>query len=159
MSSDQRVEGELEQRARERTSTIIHELAAEELQQVYDITLHQDSALDALIDIEPTRDRVLLQAAILLAISSSLLLAALMALYRSQSPYSLPKTAHFVAFLPEEYAAEIGALHHRMKKAKASDWEIRLRLCEEFISLLWVFYIQIRLNNLTLPFGDRSIDE
>ena len=140
-------------------STMLIETAIEELQQVHGITLHQDDALEALLSSEPNRARVLLQSGILLALSSVLLVAVLVAFTKSKSPYSLPTTAHLVAFLPEECAAEVGALHRRLKKAKASPWEIRLRLCEAFLTLLWVFYIQIRLENLHLPMSDRTIDD
>lgn len=63
------------------------------------------------------------------------------------------------AFFPEECVAEIGVVYRRMKKANASPLAIRLRLMEEFMTLLWVFYIQIKLENLRLPSGDRTIDD
>ena len=64
-----------------------------------------------------------------------------------------------MVLFPEECAAELGILHRRMKKAKASPWQIYLRLLEEFLTLLWAFYIQVQLENLTLPPGDREIDD
>lgn len=134
-------------------------LLASELEAKYGLTLQQGSALEKLMRSEPTRVRAFLQAIVLLGISVLFLSALLLALVRLQGLYRFPPTVHLVAFLPEECVAELGALQRRMKKAKASPWQIRLRLLEEFVTLLWVFFIQVQLENLTLPSGDRKIDD
>lgn len=86
-------------------------------------------------------------------------LISLFTLTRLQSSHNLLPNSHLIAFLPEECVAEMGVLAIRMKKANTSPWEIRLRLLEEFVTLIWVFYIQIKLENLSLPFQDNQIDE
>ncbi|MBE7386162.1 MAG: hypothetical protein F6J95_032830 [Leptolyngbya sp. SIO1E4] len=76
----------------------------------------------------------------------------------TQARYHASAMARLMALLPEETAAELGILQRRMAKANASTWEIRLRLLEEIIILLWVFYVRIKLENLGLPAGDRKRD-
>lgn len=63
-----------------------------------------------------------------------------------------------VRLVPEESAAELGILLRRMKKAKVSPWKIRLRFVEEFVTLLWVFYVRVKLENLFLP-SDHKIGD
>ena len=130
-----------------------------ELVKTHGLTLQQGRALEQLLSSEPNRTRVLLQSGVLLGISSLVLVTLLFALTRLQGSYSFPPTTHLIAFLPEECVAELGSLQRRMKKAKASPLQICLRLLEEFVTLLWVFYIQVRLENLGLPSSDRQIDD
>lgn len=66
--------------------------------------------------------------------------------------------AHLAEFLPEECVAELGILYRRMKKTKVPTWKIRLRLLEESLNLLYVFYIQIKIENLWSP-RERKIDD
>lgn len=72
---------------------------------------------------------------------------------------SIHANAHWIAYLPEECVSELTVLRKRMEKQKLSLWQIRLQLTQEFLSLLWVFYIQVKLDNLRLPGGDRPIDD
>ena len=72
-------------------------------------------------------------------------------LFKLQISYDLAPNSHLIAFLPEECVAELGVLRQRMKKQKVSVWHIRLRLSQEFLILLWVFYIQVQIENLKLP--------
>lgn len=145
--------------AQERVSTKLIQTATKELKQVYGIAIQRDSVLETLLSGEHNRAQLLLQSGILLALSSVLLIAILVVLTKSRTPYGLPAIAHFIAFLPEECAAEMGALHQRLKKKGIPPWEIRRRLCEEFLFLLWAFYIQVRLDNIYLPWSDRTIDD
>lgn len=65
---------------------------------------------------------------------------------------------HPIALLPEECIAEMGVVYRRMKKRNASPWEIRCRLTEEFATLLWGF-VQVKIENMRLPLGNRAIDD
>ncbi|MEO1123919.1 MAG: hypothetical protein AAFX95_07535 [Cyanobacteria bacterium J06639_16] len=130
-----------------------------ELEQTHGLTIQQGQTLEQLLSHEPNRARILLQSGVLLGVSSLVLVALLLALTRLRGVYLFPLTAQLIAFLPEECVAELGVLHRRMKQAKTSPWLICLRLLEEFVTLLWVFYIQVQLENLTLPPGDRKTDD
>lgn len=130
-----------------------------ELHETYGLTLLRSDELQRVLDHEPDRARVFLLSAVLLGILLFGLASFLIILTRTRVSYSIPMTAHLVAFLPEAWVGELGALQRRMKKQNASVWEIRRRLLEEFVTLLWVFYIQVQLENLWLPSGDREIDE
>lgn len=99
--------------------------------------------------------RTLLLLSILLITLTSLVFL----LRRLRGSSHLSFNAQLVIFFPEECVAELGVLLQRMKKAKASPWEIRFRLLTEILTLLWVFYIQVKLENLWLPSGDRKIDD
>lgn len=72
---------------------------------------------------------------------------------------SLHTNAYWITYLPEECVSELTVLRKRMEKQKLSPWEIRLQLMQEFLSLLWVFYVQIKLSNLRLPGSDHQIDD
>ena len=121
--------------------------------------LIQESDLESHLNNEFDRQRTFLISLTFLSLSVILLLILLLTLTRLKSSHNLPPNSHLIAFIPEECVAEMGALERRMKKANASHWEIRLRLLEEFVTLIWVFYIQIKLENLSLPFQDKQIDE
>jgi hypothetical protein len=54
-------------------------------------------------------------------------------------------------FFPEECAAELGALHQRLKVNGKSTWFIRLRMIQEILELLVAIYIQIKIEDLWLP--------
>ena len=140
-------------------TNILVSIVTIELEYTHKLKLQKGKDLENLLSSEPNRVRVLMQSGVLLGLSTFVLLALLVLLSRIQSSYALPSTAHLVAFLPEECVAELGTLQRRMKKAKASPWQIRRRLLEEIATLLWVFYIQVRLENLGLPWGDRKIDD
>jgi len=62
-------------------------------------------------------------------------------------------------FLPEEYIAELEALHQRMKSQQKPLWFIQLRMLQEVVELLWAFYIHIRIENLWLPGINKKIDD
>ena len=130
-----------------------------ELEQKHGLKLVQGSDLESYLNNEPERQRIFLVSVTFLSLSVILLLISLFTLNRLQSSHNLPHNSHLIAFLPEECVAEMGALAKRMKKENASSWEIRLRLLEEFVTLIWVFYIQIKLENLSLPFQNNQIDE
>lgn len=134
-------------------------ILALEIKTKYGLTLHEGSALERLLRSKPNRTRNLVQSGVLLSLSLLMFVALLFTLTRLQSSYSLSPTAQLVAFLPEDWVAELGALQRRMKKAKVLPWKIRLRLLEEFLTLLWVFYVQVRLENLGLPPRDRKTDD
>ncbi|MEM9091291.1 MAG: hypothetical protein AAGC93_21435 [Cyanobacteria bacterium P01_F01_bin.53] len=113
-----------------------------------------------LIDNEPTRTRALRQSAILLGVSTVILIGLLVMLIRIQGSSKLPRTANLIAFLPEECVAELGYLESRLKQAKKPHWQIRRRLIHEFVFLLWAHYVQMQIDNLFLGSGeDHTIDD
>ena len=130
-----------------------------ELESIYGLTVYRGETLDFHLSNEPSRARNLLHSVVLLGLSVVMLMTLLVLLLRLQDRSSLPATSHLIAFLPEEYVAEFSVLQERMKKAKASPWQVRIRLFEEFVTLLWVFYIQVQFENLFLPSDDRKIDD
>ena len=138
---------------------LLNLLITKELEEYYNLKLIQESDLESHLNNEFDRQRTFLISLTFLSLSVILLLILLLTLTRLKSSHNLPPNSHLIAFIPEECVAEMGALERRMKKANASHWEIRLRLLEEFVTLIWVFYIQIKLENLSLPFQDKQIDE
>ena len=134
-------------------------IITKELEQKYNLKLVQGSDLESYWNSEPERERIFLISVTFLSLSVLLLLILLFILTRLQNSHNFPANSHLIAFLPEECVAEMGALARRMKKENVSPWEIRRRLLEEFVTLIWVFYIQIKLENLSLPFQDNQIDE
>jgi hypothetical protein len=65
---------------------------------------------------------------------------------------------NIILIFPEEIRGELGSLKQRMEKRKTSIWKIRFRLFQEWVGLLWAFYVQIRLENLMLPDRNRTGD-
>lgn len=150
---------ELEQEVLLAKYRLLKFVITKELEQKHGLKLIQRSDLYNYLNNETKRERTFLLSAIFLSLSVLLLLISLFILTRLQTSHNLPPNSHLIAFLPEECVAEMGALARRMRRENASTWEIRLRLLEEFLSLIWVFYIQIKLENLSLPFQDNQIDE
>lgn len=75
---------------------------------------------------------------------------------------SLKENTLRLIFLPEDCIGNLIALKARMKKQKIPLSQIYLRLLEEVLSLLLVFYIRIPLENLILSINDysnRQVDE
>ncbi len=94
-----------------------------------------------------------------LLLSLPILAILLFVMMRFRTPSNISFETQFIIFFPEECIAELGVLIRRMKKEKASPWEIRLCLLQEVLTLFWAFYIQIQLDNLRLPSGKNKIDE
>ncbi|MEM9219416.1 MAG: hypothetical protein AAGD25_34420 [Cyanobacteria bacterium P01_F01_bin.150] len=134
-------------------------IVSAELEEEYRFELYQGDTLETLIDKEHARARAFLTSTILLTTSLILLMILIVTLFQLQLSYSLTLGAHLIAFLPEECVAELSVLKQRMEMKKASIWYIRLRLLQEFLFLLWVFHIQVRIENLGLPPSDRSTDD
>jgi hypothetical protein len=117
----------------------------------------EDSPVYIMMTMTPTPARTL--TLLLLSISLITLISLVFLLRKLRASNNLSFHAQLIAFLPEECIAELNILLQRMKKAKASPWEIRLRLLTEFLTLLWVFYIQIKFENLWLPSDNHEIDD
>ena len=149
----------LEQAQAKLEGPLIVLIVSSDLKKEYEFQLYQGNTLDTLVSKEPNRARNFLTSAVLLTTSLFVLMALIVVLSKLQLSYGLAPNSHLIAFLPEECAAELGALKRRMKKKNASVWHIRLRLLQEFLMLLWVFYIQVQMDNLGLPPSDRSTDD
>lgn len=65
---------------------------------------------------------------------------------------------HLRKFLPEECAAELGALQRRMKEQDYFTRKILLRLLWEFLGILWAIHVHVKIDNLWLS-SDRQIDD
>lgn len=79
--------------------------------------------------------------------------------HSSEARPNIPLPILRLTHLPEECVAELCCLQRRMERINAPLWKIRLRIYGEVVTLLWVFYIQVQIENLWLPPGDREIDE
>ena len=133
---------------------------AADVKRTHGLTLQTGDTLKKLVDNEPIRTRALMQAGILLSLSTLVLIGLLVMLTRLQGSPNLPRTATLIAFLPEECVAELGYLQRRLKKANISTWQIRRRLIHEFVFLLWVHYVQMQIDHLFLGSGqDHTIDD
>ncbi|MFG6105363.1 hypothetical protein U2F10_24120 [Leptothoe sp. EHU-05/26/07-4] len=150
---------ELAQELDRTNKTLLVFILAAELEKNHGLTLQQGNTLETLLSREPNRTHTFLQSGILLGASTLALFSFLVALSKLQGSSTLPHTTHLIAFLPEEYVAELGYLQRRLKKTNASPWQIQQRLTHEFLFLLWAYYIQVKLENLFLPFGDHTIDD
>ena len=148
----------LEQAQTRLRSPLILLIISIELEHEYGFQLYQGNTLDSFVSQEPDRARTVLTSGVLLASSLLILVALMLMLSKLQMSYGLASNSHLVAFLPEECVAELGVLQRCMTKKNAPTWEIRLRLLQEFLILLWVFYVQVKFENLGLP-SDRSADD
>ncbi|MEM9149373.1 MAG: hypothetical protein AAGB19_02825, partial [Cyanobacteria bacterium P01_F01_bin.3] len=142
----------------EQKRSLLKSIVIQSLEDTYGVSLAQGEDLDTLKTYETDHVRYFLSA-LGLGLSLILLSIVLFSLSRLRGRMNLPASAHMLAFLPEECVAEMGVVCHRMKKAKASPWAIRWRMTEEFLTLLWVFYVRVQIDNIGLPPGDRSVDD
>ncbi|MEM9219415.1 MAG: hypothetical protein AAGD25_34415 [Cyanobacteria bacterium P01_F01_bin.150] len=61
--------------------------------------------------------------------------------------------------VPEDSIAELGILFRRFKESDCTPWILCLRLLKEYLTLIWVFLIRVRIENIWLPSGDRQTDD
>ena len=135
-------------------STLFERIVAVDLDRKHGLALQAKADWESFLNTEFSRVRMFLQSGTLLTLLLVILGTLLFILSRMQGLQSLPYSANLVAFLPEEYIAELGILQRRMKKAEASPLQMRLRLLEAFLTLLWVFYIKTKLDDLMIMFQD-----
>jgi hypothetical protein len=64
-----------------------------------------------------------------------------------------------ICYFPEEIVSELAALREQLTKEKKLNWLIRSILFYQILTLVWGIYIQINIDNLTLPSRDRRIDK
>jgi hypothetical protein len=89
------------------------------------------------------------------SLASLTLLVLLMQRYRVQG---ITWAGYMNCCFPEEVVAELLALCEGLTQAKKSPWLIRIILLYQVCTLIWAFYIQINLENLSLPPGHRGTD-
>ncbi|WP_310487097.1 hypothetical protein [Chamaesiphon sp. VAR_69_metabat_338] len=65
----------------------------------------------------------------------------------------------FACYFSEEIVAELSALRERLTNEQKLTWLIRFILFYQILTLVWGIYIQINIDNLTLPSRDRRIDK
>ncbi|EKU97597.1 hypothetical protein Lepto7375DRAFT_6802 [Leptolyngbya sp. PCC 7375] len=151
---------ELVNRLEQANNSLLMFTINEDLEQAYGFTLKTGNILKNLLENEPIRAGAFTTSMILLGVSLLVLLSFLVFFGRVKGSLRLPGVAHIIAFLPEEYVAELGYLQHRLKKSKATPWQIRRRLIHEFVLLIWAYYIQVQLDNLFLDSNqDHTIDD
>ncbi|MFG6105364.1 hypothetical protein U2F10_24125 [Leptothoe sp. EHU-05/26/07-4] len=135
-------------------------LISAELERTHRLTLQTGNTLKKLSENEQIRARTSRRSGFLLGGSAVALFLILATFLNLQGSSSLPRTANLIAFLPEEYVAELGYLQRRLKKQKASPWQIKRRLFHEFLFLLWVHYVQMQIDKLFLESNkDHTIDD
>lgn len=138
---------------------LVHILTAD-LEQTYGLNLPTSNNLEKLLENEAIRAHTFTQSGFLLATSLLILLGLLAIFFKLQNSSRLPRIAHLIVFIPEEYVAELGHLQRRLKKKNTCPWQIRQRLIHEFVFLLWVHCVQIQIENLFwFSTQDHTIDD
>jgi hypothetical protein len=124
-----------------------------------------DEASAFLKSLEPVEDKKavlhnLQQELLLLGISVASFIVMMLLLLRQRNRISLTLTGQLICFFPEECIAELEALHEKMKSEQRSNWLIHMIMLQNFLGLLWAFYVQINIENLWLPQhrGHKNID-
>lgn len=56
-----------------------------------------------------------------------------------------------ICFLPEEYIAELEALHQQLKFEQCFNWVIHMIMFKNILELFWALYVQINIDNFWLP--------
>ena len=123
------------------------------------LTLHTGSELTQRLSRELVRGRLFLQAVAVLALLLGMLAGVLMTFGRLQWPQTVPRSAHFIAFLPEECVAELGVLNSHLEEQNISSSQRRIQILRQSLSIFWAFYVEVQLQNLFLPWNDHSIDD
>jgi hypothetical protein len=62
-------------------------------------------------------------------------------------------------YFPEEVVAEFIALHTQLVNKKESIWLIRVKMIRQFLSLIWAFYFQIKIDNIRSRFDNERINK
>jgi hypothetical protein len=88
------------------------------------------------------------------ALVASLLLF-LLTLFSFQQLYRIGWQEYIVCYFPEEVVGELIALRRELTKAEKSTLFIETKLLHEVLTLIWAFYIQINIENLSLPSKDQ----
>jgi len=129
----------------------------QKLEQLIELECEREQKLEQLIELERERVQKLNQAWLILGLSLLGFITLLLLLLKPQNQKCLTLTGQL--FFPEEYIAELEALHQRMKSQQRPLWFIQLRMFQEVVELLWAFYIHINVENLWLPGRHNEIDE
>jgi HEAT repeat protein len=66
---------------------------------------------------------------------------------------------YWICYFPEEVIQDLADLSDRLAQEGKTTRQIRTRIYAEILTLIWVFYIQVNIENLWLPKGDRRIDD
>jgi hypothetical protein len=88
--------------------------------------------------------------------SISFLLLMLQQLRRFQG---IAWSGYWICYFPEEVVQDLADLSDRLAQEGKTPRQIRTRIYAEILTLIWAFYIQINIENLWLPKGDRRIDD
>lgn len=140
-------------------NTLFIQIVEAELELQHDVELLQGAELAGYQQNEPLRSRQFFRSGVLLGCSLAALCIVFLSVSKLKAPLDIRRSAHLVAFLPEDYVAELEALNNRLLKQNISSFQRRFRLIEELILLFRVFYIQVPLDNLFLSSDDHSIDD
>jgi HEAT repeat protein len=68
-------------------------------------------------------------------------------------------SGYWICYFPEEVVQDLADLSDRLAQEGKTTRQIRTRIYAEILTLIWAFYIQINIENLWLPKGDRRIDD
>lgn len=142
-----------------------YEQALQALQQAYEQALQQayQQEQQAFQQAYQAKQQKLQLESLFLVISALcfMVILLLLQLLRERNQMSLTLTGQLICFFPEEYIAELGALHKQMKSEQRSNWVIRMIMLKNILELFLAFYVQINIENLWLPQyrGRKNIDE
>lgn len=92
-------------------------------------------------------------------ISLATLVLLLLKLLHSQQVKGITFSVNLKSYFSDDIVAELAALRERLTKENKSTWRIRISLFYQILTLVWGIYIQINIDNLTLPSRDRRIDK
>jgi HEAT repeats len=68
-------------------------------------------------------------------------------------------SGYWICYFPEEVVQDLADLSDQLAQEGKTTRQIRTRIYAEILTLIWVFYIQVNIENLWLPKGDRRIDD
>jgi HEAT repeats len=91
--------------------------------------------------------------------SLATLVLLLLKLLHSQQVKGITFSVNLKSYFSDDIVAELAALRERLTKENKSTWRIRISLFYQILTLVWGIYIQINIDNLTLPSRDRRIDK
>jgi hypothetical protein len=96
----------------------------------------------------------------MIGVASAATLVLLLLMLRSIQQFkAITFSDHLICYFSEEIVSELVALRDRLTKEKKSTWLIRFILFYQILTLGWGIYIQIDIDNRTLPSRDRKIDK
>jgi hypothetical protein len=108
---------------------------------------------------QATRQNLVRELILLGGIRSVALVLLLLNLRHFQKFKEITFLGHLKCYFSDEIVAELVALREKLTKEGKSTWVVKFTLFYQILTLVWGIYIQINIDNLTLPSSDRRIDK